>query len=317
MRRLSPPRPSNNGLTQIVTAWVEPGSNSASPSWLPNFSRDVVPKEIHSHNDYWRRVPLFEALSLGITGVEADCHLINGQLYVGHTNSSLRPTVTLRSLYLDPLTLILANQNAGSSLASSPGINGVWDTHPARGIVLMTDLKTEGFSTLEAVQTQLEPFRRRGWLTYWNGSSLIPGPITHVGTGNTPFEAVLNSSFSNSTYRDVFFDAPLHELSSMYNISNSYYTSTSLTAVLGGGSKIPRNGLSKKQMIFLRGQADKAAEMGLVSRYWDIPPWPVSRRINIWHQLEEIGIGMLNADAIDVAARWDWRWCNVLGLQLC
>jgi hypothetical protein len=28
-------------------------------------------------------------------------------------------------------------------------------------------------------------------------------------------------------------------------------------------------------------------------------------------------IGVLNADAINEAARWDWRWCNVLGLELC
>jgi len=317
MRRLSPPKPSNNGLTQIVAEWVEPTSNGTSPSWLPNFSRDVVPKAIHSHNDYWRRVPLFEALSLGITGVEADCHLINGELYVGHSNSSLKPNLTLRSLYLDPLTTILTNQNLGSSVASSSGINGVWDTNPHRGIVLMTDLKTEGYSTLEAVQAQLEPFREKGWLTYWNGTTIIPGPITHVGTGNTPFEAVLFSSHSNFTYRDVFFDAPLDDLSDIYNITNSYYTSASLTGVLGGASKIPRNGLSKKQMIYLQGQVNKALGSGLMSRYWDIPAWPVSRRINIWHQLEELGIGMLNADAIDEAARWDWRWCNILGLELC
>lgn len=317
MRRLSPPKPSNNGLTQIVAKWVEPTRNSTSPSWLPNFSRNFVPKAIHSHNDYWRLVPLFEALSLGITGVEADCHLINGELYVGHSNSSLKPNLTLRSLYLDPLTTVLTNQNLGSSVASSSGINGVWDTDTHRGIVLMTDLKTEGYWTLEAVRAQLEQFREKGWLTYWNGPTIIPGPITHVGTGNTPFETVLNSSYSNSKYRDVFFDAPLEDLSHIYNITNSYYTSASLTGVLGGASKIPRNGLSKKQMIYLRGQVNKAIGLGLMSRYWDITAWPVSRRINIRHQFEELEIGMLNADAINEAARWDWRWCNILGLELC
>jgi len=315
--RLSPPKPSDNGLTQIVASWVEPGVSPASPSWLPNFSRDVIPKPIHSHNDYWRRVPLFEALSLGITGVEADCHLINGELYVGHSNSSLRPNITFRSLYLDPLTTILNNQNSANSVASTSGINGVWDTDPSRGIVLMTDLKTEGFSTLEAVQAQLEPFREKGWLTYWNGTALVPGPITHVGTGYTPFAAVLNSSYSNSTYRSVFFDAPLHDLSDIYNASNSYYTSASLTGVLGGKTNVGHNGLSRDQMTFLQGQVDRAKELGLVSRYWDIPSWPVARRTNIWHQLEELGIGMLNADAINEAARWNWRWCNVLGLELC
>jgi len=277
----------------------------------------VIPKAIHSHNDYWRRVPLFEALSLGITGVEADCHLINGELYVGHTNSSLRPNRTFRSLYLDSLTTILDNQNSGSSVASSSFVNGVWDTEPSKGIVLLTDLKTEGFSTLEAVQAQLEPLRVKGWLTYWNGTAIVPGPITHVGTGNTPFAAVLNSSYSNSTYRSVFFDAPLNDLSDIYNISNSYYTSASLTQILGGITKIPNSGLTRGQSRTVSTQIDKAKNLGLVSRYWDIPAWPVNRRMNIWRQLEQMGGGMLNADAIDEAARWDWRWWDILGLELC
>ena len=318
VKRLSPPKPPNTGLQQIVDTWVEPGTvTPALPSWLPNFSRDIQPKAIHSHNDYWRPVPLFDALSLGIIGVEADCHLINGELYVGHTNSSLRPNLTLRSLYLDPLTSILENQNAGNNLTSSSSINGVWDVDPSRGIVLMTDLKTEGFSTLDAVQQQLDPFRQKGWLTYWNGSAIVPGPILHVGTGNTPFEAVLNSSYSNSTYRDVFFDAPLNNLSDIYNVSNSYYTSTSLTGIFGGKANIPHSGLSKGQMKVLKSQIGLATSLGLVSRYWDIPTWPVNRRVHIWNQLEGLGIGMLNADAIEEAARWNWRWCNVLGLELC
>ena len=298
---------------------MEPGSvTPAPPSWLPNFSRDIEPKEIHSHNDYWRPVPLFDALLLGITGVEADCHFIDGELYVAHTNSNVVPNRTLRSLYLDPLTTILENQNKGSDLAPSSGISGVWDVDPSRGLVLMTDLKTEGSSTLDAVQQQLEPFRQKGWLTYWNGTGIVPGPITHVGTGNTPFEAVLNSSYANSTYRDVFFDAPLDGLSAdIYNISNTYYTSTSLTGIFGGKANIPHSGLSKHQMGVVKSQIDQATSLGLASRYWDIPAWPVSRRVHIWNQLEGLGISMLNADAIVEAARWDWRWCNVLGLELC
>lgn len=318
MQRLSPPKLSPNGLTRIVASWAEPGTVTPSPpSWLPNFSRDIIPKRIHSHNDYWRIVPLFEALSLGITGVEADCHLIGGELYVGHTNSSLRPDRTFRSLYLDPLKTILENQNAGNDVTSSESINGVWDVDPAQGIVLMTDLKTEGFSTLNAVQEQLESLRQRGWLTYWNGTDVVPGPITHVATGNTPFDGILNSSFSNDTFRSSFFDAPLDRLSNQYNISNSYYASTSLKSIFGGSQTILNGGFQKSQMTTVKNQLDLAADLGLVSRYWDIPSWPVTRRMKIWRQLEGMGVGMLNADAIEEAARWNWRWCNILGLQLC
>ena len=276
----------------------------APPSWLPEFSRDVQPKAIHSHNDYWRQVPLFVALSLGITGVEADCHLVDGELY------------------LDPLTSILTNQNAANNLTSnstsSTTINGVWDVNNTQGIVLMTDLKTEGFSTLAAVQEQLEPLRQKGWLTYWNGTAIVPGPITHVGTGNTPFEAVLNSSYANSTYRSVFFDAPLDELSTdTYNASNSYYASVSIDKVFAGKAIVARDGLSKTQLATVKSQIDRASSLGLVSRYWDLPAWPVMRRMTVWEQLEALGVGMLNVDAIEEAARWDWKWCQIFRLDLC
>jgi len=146
----------------------------------------------------------------------------------------------------------------------------------------------------------------------------VPGPITHVATGNAPFEAVLKSLYANSTYRDVFFDGPLDELSeNIYDVSNAYYASASLTGMFGGKNSIPVTGLSKMQMRAVNTHIDQAAELGLVSRYWDIPSWPVSTRLHIWNQLEELGISMLNVDAIEEAARWNWRWCNVLGLELC
>jgi hypothetical protein len=263
-------------------------------------------------------VLLFDALSLGITGVEADCHLVDGELYVGHKANDLSKSRTFRSLYLDPLTSILTNQNAANDLASSSTINGVWDVINTQGIVLMTDLKTEGFSTLAAVQEQLEPLRQKGWLAYWNGTAIVPGPITHVRTGNTPFAAVLNSSYSNSTYRSIFLDTPLDELSTnMCNASNSYYSSVSVNKVFAGKAKIPHDGLSKTQLATVKSQIDRASSLGLVSRYWDLPAWPVTRRMTVWEQLEALGVGMLNVDAIEEAARWNWKWCHILRLNLC
>jgi hypothetical protein len=303
-----------NGLTEILDAWVDPGTvTPAPPLWRPDFSRDVQPKPIHSHNDYWRRVPLYDSLALGVTSVEADCHLIGDELYIGHRTQSLQPNRTFNSLYLDPLFEILEKQNSKHEETREIK-DGVWDVDPSRGIVLMTDLKTEGYATLNAVQKQLDRFRKKGWLTHWNGTHIVPGPLLHVGTGNTPFDAILNSSYTNATYRDVFFDAPLDALSDTFNITNSYYSSTSLTHLF---ANIPRSGLTKSQIKVINSQIEKATDLGLVTRYWDIPAWPVETRTKIWKQLEEAQIGMLNVDAIDLAARWNWRLCNVLGMTLC
>lgn len=47
-----------------------------------DFTREIVPKPIHSHNDYWRDVPFYTGLSYGAISTEADVWLINGTLHV-------------------------------------------------------------------------------------------------------------------------------------------------------------------------------------------------------------------------------------------
>jgi hypothetical protein len=72
-------------------------------------TRDVLPLPCHSHNDYWRRVPLFDAIHWGCTSVEADVWQFEDQkdLLVGHSAASLTPGRTLRSLYVDPIVELL------------------------------------------------------------------------------------------------------------------------------------------------------------------------------------------------------------------
>jgi hypothetical protein len=76
----------------------------------------ITPVPCHSHNDYWRKAPLFDALQAGCTSIEADIWLANddeggqGDLYVGHSKRSLSKKRTLQSLYIKPLTELLANR---------------------------------------------------------------------------------------------------------------------------------------------------------------------------------------------------------------
>jgi len=86
-------------------------SNSSLIHYPTQFTQNIVPKPIHSHNDYWRDVPLFTALSLGATSFEADVWLINGTLFVGFEPAALSAARTLSSLYIDPLVQIIEGQN--------------------------------------------------------------------------------------------------------------------------------------------------------------------------------------------------------------
>lgn len=186
----------------------------SSSHWPTDYTADIQPVQCHSHNDYWRAVPLKSAIRAGCTGVEADVWLFPDQafdeLYVGHSRSSLTPERTFRSLYIDPLVEILEGQNPNTTLhptLDSPR-NGIFDTNPSQSLVLLVDFKTDGQKLWPVVSQQLQPLRERKYLTYFNGTDLVDGPVTVVVTGNAPFSRVVE----NAHHRDMFFDAPLELL---------------------------------------------------------------------------------------------------------
>ena len=198
-------------LDWVIDHWGDPGQPSEGLShWPTDFTGDVRPVACHSHNDYWRKVPLYSAVHAGCISVEADIWLFDEELYVGHSTYALSPNRTLKSLYIEPLLEILEKQNPITqfhpTLDAPP--NGVFDTAPSQTLILLIDFKTAGDALWPVVYSQLEALRRKNYLTYFNGTDVVEGPITVVGTGNAPFNLLM----ANSTYRDVFFDAPLDQM---------------------------------------------------------------------------------------------------------
>ena len=58
------------------------------------------------------KTPLLDALDHGFGTVEADVHLIDGELYVGHeTPTSLTYPQSFRAMYLEPLRQRIENNN--------------------------------------------------------------------------------------------------------------------------------------------------------------------------------------------------------------
>jgi hypothetical protein len=282
--------------------WGKPGTGTEDLSWYPtDFLRDVLPVPCHSHNDYWRKIPLFTAIYTGCSGVEADVWLRNGDLLVGHNTASLQPNRTFRSLYVNPLVEILTNQNPQTDFYKGTK-NGVFDTDPEQTLVLLVDIKTNGAETWPWVMEQLLPLRERGWLSYSEDGQFHQGPITVVGTGNAPFDQIV---VGNETYREAFFDAPLEKLAnSTFDSTNSYYASVNFWNVVG-----PvwwKGGPGQAQLEKIRGHLREARERGLVSRYWGLPSWPIHVRNKVWEILVEEGIGMLNVDDLDAAIKQDW-----------
>jgi hypothetical protein len=284
-----------------------------------------LPIPAHSHNDYWREIPLFSALYAGCISVEADVWLFSDSddLWIGHNSASLTKNRTFTSLYIDPLVKILSNKNPDTQFNNgSTGINGVFDTDPTQSLTLLIDIKTDSLSTWPAVQSQLQPLRDRGWLTFVENDTLHPRPITVVGTGNARFDVLT----SNSTYRDAFFDAPLERMYEAANLTspsllfprssatpsgqgaegtspsdeygplNSYYASVSFEKSVG---RVWWFSLSNAQKELIRGQIRGAKRRGLKARYWDTPAWPKRLRNDVWKFLWEEGVGVLNVDDLD------------------
>lgn len=304
-------------IDRVTDHWRQPQKLDLADTahWPTDISKDIIPVQCHSHNDYWRRVPLYSALEAGCIGVEADVWLFDDELYVGHSISALTPSRTLRSMYIDPLMKILRRQNPITRFhhdLDQPR-NGVFDTDPSQQVILLIDFKTDGEETWDYVHSQLNPLRESGYLTYYNGSDIINGPITVVGTGNTPFNRVAESS----TYRDIFFDAPLDRLvddvdrveagtrmdDDTFNITNSYYASVSFKKAVGTPWLLH---LTDRQVQTIRSHVRAAHRQGLKVRYWGTPDWPRSLRNHVWRVLAREGVDMLNVDDLVSATRKDW-----------
>jgi len=306
--------------------WNDPASssldwtNSDITSHLLNITRDVKPIACHSHNDYWRRVPLYDALRWGCTGVEADVWLFDNELFVGHSTNALTQNRTFRTMYVDPLVRMLDMKNPQSS-SSTHSKNGIFDTVPSQTLVLLVDFKNDGRDIFPHVSQHLEALREKRYLSYFDGKETHERAITVVATGNAPFDMIT----ANTTYRDIFFDAPLASMyespsssglqtrggqgtvgtlpTSHFDSTNSYYTSVDFRRAIGF---VWWGTLSSKQLELVRGQIKGAHSRGLKARYWSTPKWPVGLRDRVWRVLVDEGVDYLNGDDLKSMTRMDW-----------
>ena len=280
--------------------------------------------------DYWQSIPLFDAIKNGCTSVEADVWLFSGddKLYVGHDTASLTPRRTFESLYINPILELLEAQNDAGTSDSRKMPRGIFEQDPFQTLILLVDFKTSGPELLPHLGAQIEPLRSNDYLTYYDGTSLIHRPITIVGTGNAPFDLIA----TNSSWRDIFFDAPLEDMqqptaserqrssaqdvssrsvfqtgqghtgtsgfdSSEWGPSNSFYASTSFTDSIGYPWWFGM--LTNHQLDLIRSQIRGAHQKGLQVRYWGTPSWSKRMRDYIWSVLLEAGVDILNADDLN------------------
>ena len=285
-------------ISQTLQNILANTDNNPGYTYPTDITRGIAPKPIHSHNDYWRDLPFWTALSVGCISIEADVWLVNGTLYVGHEQAALTTARTFQSLYIDPILYVLNRTNPQTPFnAGATSKNGLYDTNSGQTTYLFVDLKTSGETTFPAVISALQPLRDGGYLTSFNGSGITQGAITVIGTGNTPLDQVQGVS-----PRDYFYDANLALLStSLTNITanESPIASAQFSKYIGA---VNGTELNSTQMDTVNEHISYAKSKGIIGRYWDQPAWPISTRNYVWRTLVTQGIGLINADDLPEAA---------------
>ena len=89
-----------------------------------------APALLHSHNDYVRTMPFYEAYSQHMYSIECDMFYKDGKLLVGHDLEDLRPDFTFERFYLNPIVDIY-KMNGGKPYADSDA-----------GLQLMVEIKS-------------------------------------------------------------------------------------------------------------------------------------------------------------------------------
>ena len=153
--------------------------------------------------------------------------------------------------------------------------------------------------------------REKGWLSTVEDGEFVSGPITVVCTGkNLPASLLQQGDDVPDRPRDLFIEAPLHELDTTYADAPSTLAPmvNAQFRALFGGKPIPASGLNTEQKELLRETIDSVHDRNMLIRIWDTPAWPPSTRNAVWRDLVEAGVDLLNVDEIREAAGLTINW---------
>lgn len=226
----------------------------------------------HAHNDYQHKTPLQDALDHGFTSIEADVHLINGELYVAHTKPWFtRKSKTLTSLYLNPL-LKRAQENNGHIY---PNFEGEF--------LLMIDIKGKGEEVYQVLKKQLNKYRSI-LTSYENGKQ--QRAVTIFLSGDRPIAMV-----KADKNRFVAIDGRPSDIGKGFTpelmpvISDNYKNHLKWR----GKDAIP-----EAEWTYLHKLADDVHKEGKRLRLWASPDHPVA-----WKILHNAGVDLINTDDLE------------------
>lgn len=244
---------------------------------LPAVLRAAPPgplQQAHSHNDYEQKRPLAEALDHGFCSVEADIHLVNGQLWVAHDRVKARPERTLQALYLDPLRE-RCRTNGGRVYAAT------------NGFTLLIDVKADPEGTYRVLDPLLRDYR--ALLTRFTPTNTTPGAITIILSGARPTAQVSAQAERFCAIDGRPEDLDLNPSPHLFPLISESWT----TVFKGPGG----TSFSAANRTLLTGLVQRAHSQGRRLRFWGAPdrPW-------LWAELRDAQVDLINTDRITALA---------------
>ncbi|CAH6723927.1 hypothetical protein CLIB1444_23S00584 [[Candida] jaroonii] len=253
-----------------------------------SLNRDINPRPIHSHNDYWRKSThgggaFIEAVKHGAMSIESDVWVFDktytvsrvgtdtpttlqkNEVYVGHNHIYLKEDETLDSLYLQPMMELLDYANPSIEPKINDEKYGIYFNSPETPTYFWMDFKTDAQYTYEIIKPHFQEFIDKGYLAYYDHEEdkFVSGPIIVTITGNIPDIKDKKQYF--------FIDGPLHKFEDM---SHQELKELSKVCKVASASQKQiddlHNGLYSTKLFTL------AHEYGMKTRVWGGRSWPRS-----------------------------------------
>jgi alkaline phosphatase len=244
---------------------------------LPLTLAAQAPVILHSHNDYKRLAPFWEAYSQHCTSIEADVFLCEGQLLVGHEVEELKAENSFAALYVEPIVRTF-RANGGR----------MWPGSAAR-LQLMVELKSETEPELSEVIALLERYP---------DVFCSPEGVRVTVTGNVPAPADFSKYPSW-----VWFDGNLHtaytgsQLERVALISEDF---RDYAAKWNG-----KGNFIQADYQPLKAAVDQAHALGKPVRFWNAPEGTTPYFTYI-----RLGLDYVNTDKPAVASLFFSDWDN-------
>ncbi len=234
-------------------------------------ARAERPILIHSHNDYARCVPFYEAYAQHVASIEADVYLHDGQLLVGHDPEDLSPDLSFEALYVEPLVTLFA-RNGGRAWRDSE-----------EPLQLMIELKSETAPTLRAVTALLDRWpevfdvRRNPQAVRIAITGRVPSPEEFAAyPAYVQFDGAWDADYTPEQLKRVALVSANFRNFSHWN---------------GKGSLIPAELTRVREVI------DRAHAWGKPVRFWNAPEGTTT-----YYTFYNLGIDYINTDRPEACA---------------